>query len=156
MGWDDAWGGLWSGSWGGGASSDAAPAPTPTFRTAPTGNPLEVIRAQLGAGLRSIAVAATLTKRTPTTRASGAQAAGTRPTATALPCYGFRKEKAEAGQRTITARLLGATIPGRVVPEPGDLVTIGGDTFEIAGEVKHDAAAATYVCVGTLPGPGRR
>lgn len=117
----------------------------------------------IGRKLGPNAMDATLTKRVKGTRTSGAQAAGTNPTTTAYTCKGFRSEEATPGGRTITARLLGATIlsgTDRVVPEPGDLVTIGGETFEIAGDaagkVKHDGASACYICVGSLPGPGRR
>lgn len=101
---------------------------------------------------------ATLVKRPSGTRTAGAIAGGTNATSTSLPCKGSRKEVAADGKREVTVSLLGASIlsgTDRVVPEPGDDVTVGGETFEIV-EVKHDRAAAMYTCICHAPGPGVR
>lgn len=101
---------------------------------------------------------ATLLKREPRERATGDLAGGTRSRVTEIPCSGIRDESAKAGRRTATVVLLGATIlldGARVVPVPGDAVTIRGETFEIA-EVEDDPTSAAYVCTCGTVGPGVR
>lgn len=73
----------------------------------------------------------------------------------AYPCRGFEEEAAvvrrggtavETGQRVIL--LLGDTLPKGVQPEPGDRITLLGETTEIVGDgVTTDPARATYLCV---------
>lgn len=120
------------------------------------------IAGEVSSGIASAggALDATLTKRTAGTRTALDLAGGTNPVQTAYACKGFRSESAGAGARVLTVRLLGATIlngTDRIVPEPGDLITIGGETRAIStepGSVKHDAAAAVYTCTCGGPGPG--
>ena len=101
---------------------------------------------------------ATLIKREPRERATGNTAGGTRSRVTEIPCSGIREETAKPGKREVTVTLLGATIlldGARVVPVPGDAVTIRGETFEIIA-VEDDPVAAAYVCTCSAAGPGVR
>ena len=101
---------------------------------------------------------ATLLKREPRERATGNASGGTRSRVTEIPCSGIRDETASSGKREVTVTLLGATIlldGARVVPVPGDAVTIRGETFEIIA-VEDDPVAAAYVCTCSAAGPGVR
>jgi hypothetical protein len=116
------------------------------------------IAGEIGRALGPILQAATLTKYTTGSRTALSLAAGTNSTTTAITCRGFRDEKAEAGGRDVTVVLLGSTITNagvRVVPEPGDTVTIQGETHAVTA-VEHDPAAATYTCTCGGAGPGMR
>ncbi len=112
----------------------------------------ELSRAQIGSP-------ATLHKRASRVVATADPAGGTRSIETDIPCRGIRSEVASPGARTVTVTLFGASIVlagARVIPEPGDAVTIRGERFEIAGDVEDDPAAATYTFTATAPGAGPR
>jgi hypothetical protein len=101
---------------------------------------------------------ATLIKRVPTARASDNLAGGTRAVATSYACTGTRKESGNPDARVVTVSLFGATIldgADRIVPEPGDSITIGGETRAIVA-VDGGNAAAAYRCTMGGPGPGMR
>lgn len=102
--------------------------------------------------------AATLIKTTARDRSTADPLAGTRATATSYDAQGFVASyedsdlaggRVQTGDRKIV--LLGVTIQGHgltgVVPEPGDRVTIGGETYQIV-TVAADPALATYTCQG--------
>lgn len=111
---------------------------------------------EIASAFDGLLFAATLVKYTAGTRTAGSLASGTNPTTTSYTCQGFRDETAELGKRKPVVTLLGATIlsgSDRVVPEPGDRVTIQGETHAIV-EVEHDPAGATYTCTCAAAGPG--
>lgn len=96
----------------------------------------------------------TLTKSTPGTRTAGAISAGTNPTTATFTATGLVSDyKAsqidgtliKQGDRQVT--LFGASISNGAVPEPGDRITIDGETLTIVkGGVGRDPAKATYLC----------
>lgn len=96
----------------------------------------------------------TLTKSAPGTRMPGAVSAGTNPTTTSYAATGLVVDyKAyqidgtliKAGDRQVL--LLGASISGGAVPEPGDRIAIGGETLTVTKDgVTRDPAKATYQC----------
>ena len=96
----------------------------------------------------------TLIKRTPGTRAPGAASAGTNPIEQSYKATGLVSDyKAyqidgtliRAGDRQVL--LFGASIESGAVPEPGDSVTIDGETLTIVKDgVKRDPAKASYQC----------
>lgn len=145
------WSGGWLGGWGGGWSGSlgaAAPTPTPpTSSITLFGVDIAGVIAQaMGPGL----LAATLIKVFPGTRTSGNLAGGTNASTLSYPARGFTEsyrasqidgDLVRRGDRKVV--LLGATIPGRVVPEAGDRLTIEGRTFSVV-RVERDPAAATY------------
>ena len=104
----------------------------------------------MGAGLLPV----TVTKRTPGSRTSGSLTAGTNPTTTVLRGRGFAEDYQDAqvdgtqiqrGDRKVL--ILGASLKPAGVPEPGDKVTVEGETGYIVEDgVKRDPAAAAYVC----------
>jgi hypothetical protein len=71
-----------------------------------------------------------------------------------FPCRGFEDTTIDnrvpgtATQQPVRRILLiGDTLPSGVLPEPGDLIVILGETLEITGKgVTSDPARATYVC----------
>lgn len=106
-----------------------------------------------------LGMAATLHRRASRVTATSEPAGGTRPIETAIPCRGIRSEVAKPGQRVVTVTLFGASIVAdgvRVIPEPGDAVTIRGERLEIVGPVEDDPAAATYTFTAAVPGAGPR
>lgn len=147
MGWDGSWGGGWSGSWSGGGGDAAEPSP-PTLSIRLFGVDMAGLIAQeMGQQL----LPATLIKVFPGTRTAGNLAGGTNPVTRSYRARGFTSELEERfidgdtvkrGDRAVT--LLGASIPGRVVPEAGDRLTIEGKTWAVVAIVDRDAAAATY------------
>lgn len=96
----------------------------------------------------------TLTKRAPGTRHPAAVSAGTNGTEQTFTASGLIVEyKAyqidgtliKAGDRKVM--LFGASISGGAVPEPGDRITIDGETLTIVKDgVNRDPAKATYQC----------
>lgn len=95
---------------------------------------------------------ATLVKVSAGSRTSGSLTDGTNPTEQTLRCKGFYDDhqlrkypetRVQAGDRM--AVLLGASIPGRVAPVPGDEITMDGETNEVQS-VERDPASATYAC----------
>lgn len=115
---------------------------------------------QIAAGMKAAKVgeAATLLKRTSRVPETGNIAGKTRVKETQIPCRGLRKEVMKNGQRVVTVSLFGASIligSDRIVPVPGDAVTIRGETFQIEA-VKDDPAAAVYRCTTTTVGTGPR
>ena len=99
-------------------------------------------------------LAATLIKVTVGTRTNGALTSGTNPTPASYSCRGFidrqGKRRIPGGlekSRIVWVLLIGDTIEnGTVVPETDDQITIEGRTFQIAGPIDRDPAAATYAC----------
>lgn len=98
---------------------------------------------------------ATLTKSTPGTRTPGAISAGTNPVVTNFhvgvamvgeySAYMIANGLVTQGDRKVT--LFGASIQGGAVPEPGDRITIGGETLTIyADGVTGDGVKATWSC----------
>lgn len=98
---------------------------------------------------------ATLTKSTPGTRTPGAISAGTNPTTQTFRVgqamvaeysqYYIAQSLVKQGDRKVT--LFGASIQGGAVPEPGDRITIGGETLTIyADGVTGDGVKATWSC----------
>lgn len=98
-------------------------------------------------------LAATLIKKTPGTRTSLSQSAGTNPTSTSYSCRGFVESYSHrelslglAKEQDKKVTLLGATISGGTVyPVPGDQVTIEGATYDVVA-VARDPAGAVYEC----------
>lgn len=98
--------------------------------------------------------ACTLTKSTPGTRTPGAISAGTNPTTqqfralgmvSSYSAYFIAQGLVKQGDRKVT--LFGASIQGGAVPEPGDRITIGGETLTIyADGVQADGVKAAYQC----------
>lgn len=94
---------------------------------------------------------ATLTKVTPGTRTPGSLTGGTNPTTANFAAKGFRDSLSRLQPNTRVREanglilLLGASIAGLNVPEPGDSITIESETFEILA-VDRDPAAAVYEC----------
>lgn len=98
---------------------------------------------------------ATLTKSTPGTRTPGAISGGAHPTTqdfrvgvamvSSYSAYFLANNLVKQGDRKVT--LFGASIQGGAVPEPGDRVTIGGETLTIyADGVQTDGVRATHQC----------
>ncbi len=94
-----------------------------------------------------------LTKIAAGTRTGAALTKGTNPTEKRHTFNGFYDDKrlqylpettVRAGDRV--AVLLGASIQGGAVPQPGDFVTLEGETTRIEKVVERDPAAATYAC----------
>lgn len=104
-----------------------------------------------GAG---VSLPATLIKVTPGARVSGSASSGTHPTTTSFSAQGlvsdYRQylidgEQIVAGDRQV--KLFGATIDGGQIPQPGDRITIQGETYSIVKDgVTRDAASAVYTC----------
>lgn len=95
---------------------------------------------------------ATLHSVTPGTRTPGDPTSGTQPTEVARSCKGMVDDYTDGqidgmlvqvGDRIVL--LIGNSIDGLAVPEPGDGVTIEGVRYFVV-RVKRDPAAATYVC----------
>lgn len=100
---------------------------------------------------------ATLIKVTPGTRNPAAVSAGTNPTTTSHAATGlvtsFDASEIDGTLIKKTDRkvlLFGASIAGGAVPEPGDRVTIGGETLTIPADtpVSGDPVRATYTMAG--------
>jgi len=124
------------------------------------------IAAQIAKGLGPLMLPATLIKKTAGTRGAGVLTEGRNvgDSTTSYACKGFVDEYKQShlgagagregatliqeGDRKIT--LLGGTLPDAIDPAPGDLITIEGETYTIAGPVKRDPAAATFECQGRL------
>lgn len=108
----------------------------------------------MGRALGKHLLPATLTKNTPGTVDPDATIDGTNPTERNLPCKGFIESFQDnqidgtiilRSDRKVT--ILGATVSGRIAPEPNDDLTIEGTTYKIVPDgVSRDPAAATYVC----------
>lgn len=96
----------------------------------------------------------TLLKRTPGTRHPSAVSAGTNATEQTFAATGlvvdYRANQIDgtlikAGDRKVM--LFGASISGGAVPEPGNRITIDGETLTIVKDgVGRDPAKATYPC----------
>lgn len=124
------------------------------------------IRNQIAAKLGPHTLDATLTKYTTGTRTPGAQAGGTNPTSTTYAAKGFVRsfESTQIDGTLVKTEdrdisLLGGTIEGDAVPEPGDKITIEDPpdsgttvTFRIVGGgkdglgVRRDSVGAVYRC----------
>lgn len=122
------------------------------------------LRSGLAAGLGPHLLDAVLIKVTPGTRTPAALAAGTNPTEASYPAKGMLKSWAarqidgtivRADDAVVT--LLGGTIAGDAIPEPGDKIAIAGDTWRIVGGaqggtgvarigVNADGLGAAYRC----------
>lgn len=118
------------------------------------------IRAQIAKYIGPEVSDVTLIRIVPGTRTVGAQSNGTNPTSTSYPCKGFQKGFKD-GQLSSTLikvndrsiRIVGGTLPDGVIPEPGDKVTIDGDTYRIIGGddglgVSFDPDKAMFRCHG--------
>lgn len=90
--------------------------------------------------------------RTAATLAGGTNATEGSPAS----CRGFIDENAtrripdtlvEKGAQVII--LLGDTIAGKLIPKPGDKITVRGTKYEIVGMVESDPADATHSCTAT-------
>lgn len=96
----------------------------------------------------------TLIKPTPGVRTPGSISAGANPTTTQhralgmvadYTAYYIANSLVKQGDRRVT--LFGASIQGGVTPEPGDRITIGGETLTIYKDgVQGDGVKATYQC----------
>lgn len=101
---------------------------------------------------------ATLTARTPGARDPANPAAGRPQTNTPHPCRAVDVQRMEdyfSGTLAIEADravlIVGATLPVGVVPKPGDLITLKGETMYIVnGGVHRDPDEATYICAAKL------
>lgn len=111
-----------------------------------------IINSAIGPGVLD----ATLLKRTPGSRTPGDVTSGTNPTEAPFAAKGFTDDYTDRqidgtnvliGDRKIT--LLGDSIAGLTIPEPGDRVTIEGQTWTIV-DVDRDPDAATYECQSRL------
>lgn len=103
--------------------------------------------------------AAVLIKRTSRVRATADVTSGTRQTEQSIPCQAIRDEGGEAGKRTASIAILGATAlldGARVAPELGDAITILGEQWEVVGAPTVDAATAIYDCPCARVGQGSR
>lgn len=121
------------------------------------------IAAQFGKFLGPQVLDATLIRNTPGTRTSNNQTGGTNPTPVPYAAKGWVESyKASQIDGTLIKTddrmiaLLGATIEGAAVPEPGDQITIEGATYRIVGGdsgqgVRRDADGAVYRCHGRKP-----
>ncbi len=110
------------------------------------------VAASLGLADRLGVVDATLIKVTPGSRTGGAISAGTNPSTSTDSCRGWERSfKASQIDGTLIMssdrriNLFGATLS--VVPESGDKVTIGGNTYRILS-VERDGAGVLYRCHG--------
>lgn len=110
------------------------------------------IAGQIGDALGPLLLPATLIKVTQGDRTSGSPTAGQKTSESSKSCRGFTDSYSdgqvdgtlvERGDRKVI--LLGASIQGGAVPEPGDKVRIEGATLNIVN-VDRDPAAATYTC----------
>lgn len=106
------------------------------------------IKKHVGPGV----LAATLERRAPGTRTTGALTAGTQPTSTTHTARGYTEEYAEGqidgtrvrvGDRIVA--LVGDSITPYVIPRPEDSVTISGRTYKIV-RVTADPANAVFRC----------
>lgn len=150
MGWEGTWGWSWSGTWGG---SDDAPVATPIPPTASIrlfGLDIAGIVNQSIAAAGGV-LAATLIKVFPGTRTPGSLALGTNATTASYAARGFFTTleqqfiDGDLVKRTDRAVvLLGASIPGRVVPVAGDRVRMEGRAWQVIAVLDRDPAAATY------------
>lgn len=97
---------------------------------------------------------ATLQKKTAGTRSTTDLAGGTQPTSADFSAQGFVAEYKEhqidetliqRGDRRVV--LIGNSIAGLQIPDPGDRIIIEDTTYVIQGEgVGRDPASATYTC----------
>ena len=108
-----------------------------------------IINANIGPGVND----AILIKVSPGTRTPGSLTGGTNPTTTNHACKGFldslRKKHMEASltqEGDILINLVGDSIAGGQVPQPGDRITIRGATYNVVS-VDVDPADALYECV---------
>jgi hypothetical protein len=93
-----------------------------------------------------------LIKVAPGSRTSGSLTSGTNPTETPHSFKGFYdnrqlsrlpETRVQQGDRAVL--LLGASISGGVEPEPGDKITMEGETTSVQSIIERDPAAATYI-----------
>jgi hypothetical protein len=86
-------------------------------------------------------------------RTAGNLTGGTNPSERPLRCKGFYDDAqlsrlpetlVQKGDRV--AAILGASVPGRVEPEPGDKVTLEDETTTIQRIIERDPASALYLC----------
>ena len=97
---------------------------------------------------------ATLIKVTAGTRTAGSLTSGTNPTESPLRCKGFYDDAQKSRfpntlvqKDTRIAAILGASVPGRVAPEPGDKITLENETSEVLEILERDPASALYLCL---------
>lgn len=121
------------------------------------------IRAQIAKYLGPQVLDATLIIVTPGTRTPNAQSAGTNPTEASYACKGWVKsfESSQIDGTLVKTddrmiALIGGSIEGDKVPEPGHKITIEGATYRIVGGsdgkgVTRDVDAAVYRCHGRGP-----
>lgn len=113
-----------------------------------------LVNKEVGRQLRGDEFNAVLVKVTPGQRSTGASTSGTNPTDTNHKAKGLVSQYSDAmidGQQIKRSDrrvlLLGGSIQGGAVPEPGDKITIEGVTYNIVEDgVKRDPVDATYVC----------
>jgi hypothetical protein len=110
------------------------------------------IAAAIGAATAGQLLPATLTRVTPGARTPGSLTAGTNPTTQTRTCEGIIEDYDDGqidgtlvqdGDRRVL--LIAASIQEGAIPEPGDQITIEGQTLTVV-RVRRDPAAASYTC----------